>query len=132
VFSIENEFGISIPDEKIEEFNTVRDLYNYIRCQKSHISAILLELFDGHISKIYSKELENSRIIEVTALGLNFIVTTSIEEDTYLLQAKDFRRTSDGEQIEYRGTTDFSFKDDVADLYSRFGLMMIGNDYELE
>jgi acyl carrier protein len=31
VYAIEEEMGISIPDEKANEFETVRDAYNYIK-----------------------------------------------------------------------------------------------------
>jgi acyl carrier protein len=35
VYSVEEELGISIPDEKASKFKTVRDAYNYIRSQQS-------------------------------------------------------------------------------------------------
>ncbi len=34
VYAIEEEMGISIPDEKATEFETVRDAYDYIKSQK--------------------------------------------------------------------------------------------------
>jgi acyl carrier protein len=34
VYAIEEEMGISIPDEKANEFETVRDAYDYIKSQK--------------------------------------------------------------------------------------------------
>ncbi len=34
VYAIEEEMGISIPDEKANEFETVRDALEYIRSQK--------------------------------------------------------------------------------------------------
>ncbi len=33
VYAIEEEMGISIPDEKANEFETVRDAYEYIKSQ---------------------------------------------------------------------------------------------------
>ena len=33
-YAIEEEMGISIPDEKVTEFETVRDAYNFIKSQK--------------------------------------------------------------------------------------------------
>ena len=33
-YAIEEEMGISIPDEKVTEFKTVRDAYNFIKSQK--------------------------------------------------------------------------------------------------
>ena len=35
VYGIEEELGISIPDEKANEFETVRDAYEYIESQSS-------------------------------------------------------------------------------------------------
>lgn len=32
-YAIEEEMGISIPDEKVTEFETVRDAYNFIKSQ---------------------------------------------------------------------------------------------------
>ena len=34
VYAIEEEMGISIPDEKANEFETVRDAYEYIKSQQ--------------------------------------------------------------------------------------------------
>ncbi|NOY09842.1 MAG: acyl carrier protein [Spirochaetes bacterium] len=34
VYAIEEELGISIPDEKANEFETVRDAYDYIKSQQ--------------------------------------------------------------------------------------------------
>jgi acyl carrier protein len=34
VYAIEEEMGISIPDEKANEFETVRDAYDFIKSQK--------------------------------------------------------------------------------------------------
>ncbi len=34
VYAIEEELGISIPDEKANEFETVRDAYEYIKSQQ--------------------------------------------------------------------------------------------------
>ncbi|MDR2740628.1 MAG: acyl carrier protein [Treponema sp.] len=34
VYAIEEEMGISIPDEKANEFETVRDAYDYIKSQQ--------------------------------------------------------------------------------------------------
>jgi acyl carrier protein len=34
VYAIEEELGISIPDEKANEFNTVRDAYEFIKSQE--------------------------------------------------------------------------------------------------
>ncbi|MDR2501161.1 MAG: acyl carrier protein [Treponema sp.] len=34
VYAIEEETGISIPDEKANEFETVRDAYDYIKSQQ--------------------------------------------------------------------------------------------------
>ena len=34
VYAIEEEMGISIPDEKATEFETVRDAYEYIKSQQ--------------------------------------------------------------------------------------------------
>ena len=34
VYAIEEEMGISIPDEKANEFETVEDAYNYIKSQQ--------------------------------------------------------------------------------------------------
>ena len=33
-YAIEEEMGISIPDEKVTEFKTVRDAYNFIKSQQ--------------------------------------------------------------------------------------------------
>jgi acyl carrier protein len=35
VYAIEEEMGISIPDEKANEFETVRDAYDFIKSQKN-------------------------------------------------------------------------------------------------
>ena len=34
VYAIEEELGVSIPDEKANEFETVRDAYNFIKAEK--------------------------------------------------------------------------------------------------
>ena len=34
VYAIEEELGVSIPDEKANEFETVRDAYNFIKSEK--------------------------------------------------------------------------------------------------
>ena len=34
VYAIEEELGVSIPDEKANEFETVKDAYDYIKSQK--------------------------------------------------------------------------------------------------
>ncbi|MDR3337743.1 MAG: acyl carrier protein [Treponema sp.] len=34
VYAIEEEMGVSIPDEKANEFETVRDAYDYIKSQQ--------------------------------------------------------------------------------------------------
>jgi acyl carrier protein len=34
VYAIEEELGVSIPDEKANEFNTVRDAYEFIKSQE--------------------------------------------------------------------------------------------------
>ena len=34
VYAIEEEMGVSIPDEKANEFETVRDAYEFIKSQK--------------------------------------------------------------------------------------------------
>ena len=34
VYAIEEELGVSIPDEKADEFETVRDAYNFIKAEK--------------------------------------------------------------------------------------------------
>lgn len=34
VYAIEEELGVSIPDEKANEFETVRDAYNFIKADK--------------------------------------------------------------------------------------------------
>ena len=34
VYAIEEEMGVSIPDEKANEFETVRDAYNFIKSEK--------------------------------------------------------------------------------------------------
>ena len=34
VYAIEEELGVSIPDEKENEFETVRDAYNFIKAEK--------------------------------------------------------------------------------------------------
>ena len=34
VYTIEEELGVSIPDEKANEFETVRDAYNFIKAEK--------------------------------------------------------------------------------------------------
>ena len=34
VYAIEDELGVSIPDEKANEFETVRDAYNFIKAEK--------------------------------------------------------------------------------------------------
>jgi acyl carrier protein len=34
VYAIEEEMGVSIPDEKANEFETVRDAYDFIKSQK--------------------------------------------------------------------------------------------------
>ena len=34
VYAIEEELGVSIPDEKANEFETVRDAYNFIKDEK--------------------------------------------------------------------------------------------------
>ena len=34
VYAIEEELGVSIPDEKANEFETVRDAYDYIKSQQ--------------------------------------------------------------------------------------------------
>jgi len=34
VYAIQEEMGISIPDEKANEFNTVKDAYEYIKSQQ--------------------------------------------------------------------------------------------------
>ncbi len=34
VYAIEEEMGVSIPDEKANEFETVRDAYEYIKSQQ--------------------------------------------------------------------------------------------------
>jgi acyl carrier protein len=34
VYEIENQMGISIPDEKVNEFETVKDVYDFIKAQK--------------------------------------------------------------------------------------------------
>jgi len=34
VYAIEEELGVSIPDEKANEFETVKDAYEYIKSQK--------------------------------------------------------------------------------------------------
>ncbi|MDR3312138.1 MAG: acyl carrier protein [Spirochaetaceae bacterium] len=34
VYAIEEELGVSIPDEKANEFETVRDAYEFIKSQK--------------------------------------------------------------------------------------------------
>ena len=33
-YAIEEEMGITIPDEKVTEFETVRDVYNFIKSQQ--------------------------------------------------------------------------------------------------
>ena len=33
-YAIEEELGVSIPDEKANEFETVRDAYNFIKAEK--------------------------------------------------------------------------------------------------
>jgi len=35
VYAIEEELGISIPDEKANEFETVRDAYDFIKAEQS-------------------------------------------------------------------------------------------------
>ena len=35
VYSIEEEMGVSIPDEKANEFETVRDAYDFIKAEQS-------------------------------------------------------------------------------------------------
>lgn len=35
VYAIEEELGVSIPDEKANEFETVRDAYNFIKEEQS-------------------------------------------------------------------------------------------------
>ena len=35
VYAIEEEMGVSIPDEKANEFVTVRDAYDFIKAEKS-------------------------------------------------------------------------------------------------
>lgn len=34
IYAIEEELGVSIPDEKANEFETVRDAYNFIKAEK--------------------------------------------------------------------------------------------------
>ena len=34
VYAIEQELGVNIPDEKANEFETVRDAYNFIKAEK--------------------------------------------------------------------------------------------------
>ena len=34
VYAIEEELGVSVPDEKAQEFETVRDAYEFIKSQK--------------------------------------------------------------------------------------------------
>lgn len=34
VYAIEEELGVSIPDEKANEFETVRDAYNFIKAEQ--------------------------------------------------------------------------------------------------
>jgi acyl carrier protein len=34
VYAIEEELGVSVPDEKAQEFETVRDAYDFIKSQK--------------------------------------------------------------------------------------------------
>jgi len=34
VYAIEEELGVSVPDEKANEFETVRDAYDFIKSQK--------------------------------------------------------------------------------------------------
>ena len=40
VYAIEEELGVSIPDEKANEFETVRDAYNFIKAEKESKSSI--------------------------------------------------------------------------------------------
>lgn len=35
VYAIEEELGVSVPDEKASEFETVRDAYDFIKSQKN-------------------------------------------------------------------------------------------------
>lgn len=35
VYAIEEEMGVSVPDEKANEFETVRDAYDFIKSQKN-------------------------------------------------------------------------------------------------
>ena len=35
VYAIEEELGVSIPDEKANEFETVRDAYNFIKAEQA-------------------------------------------------------------------------------------------------
>ena len=35
VYAIEEELGVSIPDEKAKEFETVRDAYDFIKAEQS-------------------------------------------------------------------------------------------------
>ena len=43
-YAIEEEMGISIPDEKVTEFEIVRDAYNFIKSQKEQIIYGMYEL----------------------------------------------------------------------------------------